>query len=132
MSRGETETAFFLNMSLVTCPSIKDRLEGAAGLIDGNLDKEDFRFAEGGVPHFVNSLRQSDRLARDKRQREWLANRFRTNPEGARLSEFYRQSTVSKYDFEILIETGGELFAANGGEIEHGKESDVWRVTSDK
>jgi hypothetical protein len=106
--------------------SIEHCLEGAAGLIGGDLDEEEFHLTEGGVAHFVNPLRQTERPASDERQGERLTDRFWPDPERAGFGEFQRQSAVGENDFEILVQAGGELFAANGGEVEH-----FGKVTSD-
>jgi hypothetical protein len=99
--------------------SIEDCFEGAAGLIDGDLDEEDFHLAELRVAHFVNALWQTERPGSDKGECEWLADGFRSRPERACLGKFHGERAVGEDDFEILIQASGELFAANGGEIEH-------------
>jgi hypothetical protein len=49
---------------------IKNRFEGAAGLIDGHLDEENFHLAELSVAHFVSALWQPERPAGHECERE--------------------------------------------------------------
>src|SRR3954470_4104338 len=99
---------------------IKYRFERAALRIGADGDDEDFHLAQGRVPHFVGALRQPERPAKDERERERLAGgRGLAGAPRLRLGELDRQRAVRKKDLEILVQAGGELFAANGGEIEH-------------
>jgi hypothetical protein len=104
---------------MATPALVKHRFKGAAGLIDSDLDEENFHFTKLRVAHFVCSLWQPERPAGDERQRKRFADRFGPDAERARPGKFYRQHAVREDDFEIMIEAGGELFAADGGEIEH-------------
>ena len=99
---------------------IKHCFEGAAGLMAGDLDEEDFHLAELSVAHFVSALRQTQIPASAKREGERPPDMRRlVRPPRFRLREFHRQGAVGKDDLEILAEAGSELFAGNGGEVEH-------------
>ena len=98
---------------------VKDCLESAAVLLRRDLDEEDFHLAELRVPHLVNALRQSERPVGDKGERERFADRFRTSSKWAGFGKLHGQNAVRENDLELLVQTGGEFFAADGGEIEH-------------
>lgn len=103
---------YLLCVLRVSC-LIEDRFEGAAVLIYGDLDEEQFHLAKLRMAHFVNALRQPQRPASDKGERERFADRFGANAERARFRQFDWEHAVRENDFERLVETGGELSALN-------------------
>ena len=99
--------------------SIKNRFEGAAGLIGGDLDEEHFHLAELRVAHFVSSLGQPERLTGHKRQGKRFPDRFGPDAQRVRFGKSHRQCAIREDDLEILIEAGGELGAFNFIQLQH-------------
>ena len=102
--------------------SIKDSFQRAAGLIDGDLDEENLHLPKLGVAHFVDALRETETALDAKCEGKRLPKmRWLIGSPSLRFNQFCREGAVGKYDFEILVQAGSELFEADGGEIEHGK-----------
>jgi len=53
--------------------------------------------------------------------------RFGALPEGAHFGKLEQEGAVGQDDGKILVETGGELFTANLGQVERGR-----KVTCDE
>src|SRR5438270_11820204 len=112
------QCCYFQPSSLIL--SIEDRFKHAALRVGSDLDEEDVHLAEIRIAHFVGTLGQSQVALSVKRDGEWLSSiRRLIGSPSLGLDQFYRQHAVGEHDLEILDEADGELFPANGGEVEH-------------